>query len=101
MSPKIDSPQTIVAITNRLGYGRLGRRASRSLADLNALSSYQQQRGLYRKPRFLLRNIPSGSVEDSNQSGEESESDLLYKPPRLDNVRVKSIMRDDYHSFDK
>lgn len=101
LSPKLDSPKSIVAITTRLGYGRLGRRASRSLADLNALSSYQQQR-FGGRHKFYLRNIPSGSVEDNNQSYDESDStDVLHKAKPADNMRIKSMREAQFQSFDK
>ena len=113
VSPKLDSPRSIVAITNRLGYGRLGRRASRSLADLNALTSYQQQRnaGFFPKPRRLLLHQQkiansSASVDENNQAlngsyEEQSYESDLYKP-KMDNIRIRMMKESQFtHSFDK
>ena len=101
MSPKLDSPRSIVAITNRLGYGRLGRRASRSLADLNALASYQQRSGFgYPKPRnYLLKNIASVDENHQTSSCDESEMDL-YKP-KMENIRIKLTEENEFRSYDK
>ena len=42
LSPKVESPKSLLHVANRLGYGRQGRRASRSLVDLAALAQLQQ-----------------------------------------------------------
>jgi len=117
MSPKLDSPRSIVAITNRLGYGRLGRRASRSLADLNALTSYQQQRnaGFFPKRKYLLHeqkiaestksvDNENSQIQGLNRSYEEQsyESDL-YKP-KMDNARIRMMKESEFTnstSYDK
>ena len=101
LSPKLESPKSISIVANRLGYGRQGRRASRSLVDLAALATFHHRNyGGYtpfRRSHGLYQAKRSTKSVD-----EESSVDLDTSRPRLfDNARYKHMRIPECQSFDR
>ena len=101
LSPKLESPKSISIVANRLGYGRQGRRASRSLVDLAALAAFHQRSGMGYTP--FKRSHGYQTKRSTKSVDEESCTDFdLYSRPRLfDNARYKHMRIPECQSFDR